>query len=561
MLSVIKSELVKYGENTSIKGIPKILKSKDIFLKGLWFLFFLASTVLLAYLLQRLFTNYYSWPVTTKYGENRKQTMSFPDITVCNLDIFAEGEPEELSMKDYLSFVNSTKNDQFENIIKLSTEYNMEMKYVSDILEELDSLSGYIMNLKKNRPKSVDCPDFIVDCTLFGTDWFEAKEACSVDNFTRVWNIDYYTCYTLKVDNLKLTNFNVMRGISLLLNIGPPNFIQLPFRHSLTSSQARGVQVSVHSAGTPPDLKRGFNVAHGTENIVEIVQTKTLRLDEPYNIMGCTNKEAMPYSNSGNYSSDLCIEYCQQHKISEECGCMTHLLNVPESDNTELCGNFSLGETTTDATKNDTTYDSLSRLICSVNHLDHLIELDESCVNECQLSCSESDYDSYLTSARWPQPSLELDIFKKFLIETDCFKNYPKVRARYDNYLKFSEEYARNQNVEFFDSNLTQIRNSFLLIKFVMKQNFPYYQSEGPVYKWDMMIGTVGGMFSLWLGITVANGVEIIELVYSMLKKCWKNKNSVKVLKENNTSVENFKENQQIDAQDLQISQISTKIN
>ncbi|ESO03103.1 hypothetical protein HELRODRAFT_173987 [Helobdella robusta] len=43
---------------------------------------------------------------------------------------------------------------------------------------------------------------------------------------------------------------------------------------SLLSFQSRGVKVSVQSPGALPDLKRGFNVAPETENIVEIIQTE-----------------------------------------------------------------------------------------------------------------------------------------------------------------------------------------------------------------------------------------------------------------------------------------------
>ncbi|ESN91441.1 hypothetical protein HELRODRAFT_165474 [Helobdella robusta] len=557
---VIKSEILNYGENTSVRVISKFTRSKDAFLKLLWLVLLMGST---SYMIQRLYvllSDYYAYPVTTQYGENVGQNIIFPDITICNLDPFASLKLDDQFLSDFSSKLKFIKNRFFE-IIK--DELNLLEKSALDVLngafEEMASVSGYLINLEKEYQQSDDCPNFIVDCSFFGTNWFETRDSCSIANFTRRWNPNYYSCYTMETKNLKTSNSNIIRGISLLLNVGPPNVIPLIYKSSLTSSQARGVQVSVHSPGTPPDLKRGFNVAPGTGNIVEIVQKERTRLKAPHNKsnenflrLDCIEESS---NSSKKYTYDLCREYCQQNELKFKSGCLTHLLFIKDRDlgRFPLCGNFSyyLNLSSSDASLNEsiaeyvvnfsnslikaqcTAYRYNSKLIICYFSIKNILLVflidktvlikNDDCEKKCLMLCNEIMYQSFLTSATWPQPSIQLDIFQKYFISGGCMK-YSKVKQRYINYFDYYNDILINNTTEIPLSSLTQMQKSLLEIKFVMKQNFPFFQSEKPAYTSDMMIGAVGGMLSLWLGVTVASGVEVIELVYLMMKRSWQKK-------------------------------------
>ncbi|ESN91421.1 hypothetical protein HELRODRAFT_165453 [Helobdella robusta] len=526
MSQVIKSEIIKYGENSSVRGISKYFKSNDLFLRFLWLVLLVGSTTYMIYSLCILLNDYYTYPVTTEYGEKIGQNILFPDITICNLDPFNAGESEEFSLNEYLIKLKTVKN-RFLEIVGNDPPFNesWSMKIVNNAFNEMASVSGYIMNLNKNRPELIDCPNFIVDCKFFGSNWFEMKDACSVDNFTRRWNANYYTCYTLKTGALKKSYSKSIRGLDLLLNVGPVNLMKIPYKSSFTSSQSRGVQVSVHSPGTSPDLKRGFNVAPGTENVVEIIQTERKRLKVPYNKLDCTD-EKMLSNSSETYTHDLCTEYCQQDNMKNLCDCNTHLLSVPdkEMDDIPLCGNFTyfLHSQNNESTLDDLIADSV---ICLCNSftwtLSDFAETNEkSCVKKCLIPCEETMYQFYLTSVAWPQPSVQLDLFEKYFIKRGCI-NHQRVKTRFINYFNYYNQFFNSSYVNTSFSNFTQISESLLEIKFLIKQNFPYFQMDKPVYTSDMMVGTVGGMLSLWLGITVASAVEIVELVYLLLKRCW----------------------------------------
>ncbi|ESN91844.1 hypothetical protein HELRODRAFT_182019 [Helobdella robusta] len=532
MFQKLKAELLKYSENTTVRGIPKFIKSQEIFPKVLWLSFFLSSTAALIYMLRNLFTDYYSYPIATVTGEKTGQSITFPDITICNLNPFSEGEPEELSIENYLKLVAKYKK-KWLNLSNLtntsvdddSDDYSHIVNYkqvIKEITDELSTVSGYLINLSKILPKPEDCPSLVVDCNVFGTDWFETKDLCTNKNFTRNWNANYRTCYTLQMSELKISGNYYIRGLSLLLNVGPPNFIKLPYKASLTNSQARGVQVSVHSPGTPADLKRGFSVAPGTENIVEVTQTDRKLTDKPHNKLGCTIEKTLTGYSSKNYARELCVEYCEQNIIKKFFRCVSRFLSVPEKFfDTVMCGNLShyskLNESTTDDIDSEylaTLNFILSQFFTKIKKHGYEYSGDE-CRLKCLLPCEETIYSTKVTSATWPQPSFELDLFQKYFIDDNDCMNNPKVKSRYINYYNRHMDEREDHNSF---SNLTQIRESLLEIKFVMPQNSPHFQTDKPVYTADMMIGSVGGILSLWMGITVASAVEIMELLYFLLK-------------------------------------------
>ncbi|ESN91481.1 hypothetical protein HELRODRAFT_165520 [Helobdella robusta] len=480
MIHVIKSELLKFGEGSSVKGVAKIFKSKDVIPRLLWLFFFLSSSVFMIYLLHKLFIEFYTYPIITKYGEQIGHNVTFPDVTLCNLDPLAEGEPKVSSLKEYLSFIKYEKKKFLEKILKSnSSNTEARMKEVKDALEGFDSFSGYIINMNKDLHKSRDCPDFVVDCAFFSDEWFKTKETCSISNFTRRWSANYYVCYTLEIKNLKFVNSTVIRGLNVILNVGPPNLIKLPYVSSLTNVQGRGIQVSVQSPGTPPDIKRGINFAVGTQNYLEIIQTERLRTDKPHNSEHYNDHYNEHYSD--HYNDHYYNEHYNKH-YNKHC----HNENYNKH------------------------YDEHYKEHRMVNH----------CQSQCPMPCEETMYEIKYLSSTWPQLSVQFDLFENYFIDRGCM-DVPEVRSRYINYLNNYELFLNDSTYNVSFSNLTKMQKSLIEMKFYIPQKFPYFQTDSPAYTGDMMIGTVGGMLSLWLGITVANGVEIVELVYVIFKRCW----------------------------------------
>ncbi|ESO10578.1 hypothetical protein HELRODRAFT_167080 [Helobdella robusta] len=525
MLASVKKEIANYAENSTIKGIPKIVKSKDPFMKKLWLFSVLLWAGVLAYLFYKNMSQFFDWPVMTKYGEMVDGTIKFPDITICNLDPFASGYLYELPVYYYFEFMNRSKN---ELINYLTTYKNTILSDALMVYDEFNSISGYILNLpKKLRAKNSDCPNFITRCNVyFGNSWFDNRNSC-LENFVAHWNENYHTCHTLQASKLSRASAQA-KGIQLLLNVGPTKELQIPYKNSFSTSQARGVQVSVHSPGTPPNLQRGFSVAPGSENIVTIVQTEKTRLNQPHNKLGCTYDKFLKTSPSERYTKEACIDFCRQENIYREIGCVSHYLNVPQNyrETVDMCGNFSstkrvFDESFTIKDLNDTV---------TTNYLKSLAYLNKSCSYNCMNPCHETQYSTYLSSTTWPQFSFQFSLFDAFINQMNCSQTNPRIAERYKKYydvLKVSSQ--RNLSLSEVLSNIstsefTQIQESFLTIKFMIKEDVPYYSRDLEANSWENMVGVTGGMFSMWLGISAATLVELLELVYNILKIYCKSK-------------------------------------
>ncbi|ESN91795.1 hypothetical protein HELRODRAFT_165875 [Helobdella robusta] len=357
----------------------------DVFLKLLWLAFLLGSTSYMVKWLYISLTDYYTYHIMTEYGEKIGKRISFPDITLCNLNPFARGELNEFSLNQFLKKLDDVEHRFFE-ITKYDPHVfrDVLLKSVKDSFKEMASVAGFIINTNRELMDSDDCPNFIFDCHFFGKNWLESSKK-----------------HIYKTLECKLLH---------LLHVG-------------------NQQCSSECA-------QSWNPSRP--------QTWLLTLKTSWKLLKLTENE---------YLKNIC-------------NCQTHLISASEndSDNVLFCGNFSFIES----------------IVKSVLCLTY--------------------------SFVWTQMS-----------------TFGNVKTRYSNLSNYYNEYIKDNITKNPFLSSTQLKESLLEIKFVMKQNFPYFQTDKPAYTSDMMIGTVRGTHSLWLGITVASAVEIVELAYLLCKRCWEN--------------------------------------
>jgi len=63
------------------------------------------------------------------------------------------------------------------------------------------------------------------------------------------------------------------------------------------------------------------------------------------------------------------------------------------------------------------------------------------------------------------------------------------------------------------------IRENFLQLNVVLKRNFPLVVEDKPAMTTQILLSNIGGVLSLWLGLTVMFFVEIIDLLICMCRK------------------------------------------
>ena len=169
----IKTVLRTYVETTSLKGVPKIFKSKSIPLRILWGIAFLFGFAVALLFLINLFTNFMSNQVTTNMKLCNDCKAPFPDLTVCNLNPLGsiqglEGLQTFSSYVDQLSsFVNDTyHNEALRSAIFEQTDI-VDMDEFNRIYESMLSLSGYYQNINDTVLLSLTrdiIRNFVHDC-------------------------------------------------------------------------------------------------------------------------------------------------------------------------------------------------------------------------------------------------------------------------------------------------------------------------------------------------------------------------------------------------------------
>jgi len=74
---VVGTEIRKFAETTSIRGIPRILKSKDHGLHALWSIAVVVCSSLLIWQLSLILLRYYSYDVVTGVQEAGYSTVRY----------------------------------------------------------------------------------------------------------------------------------------------------------------------------------------------------------------------------------------------------------------------------------------------------------------------------------------------------------------------------------------------------------------------------------------------------------------------------------------------------
>lgn len=83
---------------------------------------------------------------------------------------------------------------------------------------------------------------------------------------------------------------------------------------NLGQSMAVGIRVSVHGAGTIPDMKTGISIGPGVETTLMLKSTKRVRLPPPFQSQ-CTTEEFVGNSQNIAYTVDSCVDVCVQEQV------------------------------------------------------------------------------------------------------------------------------------------------------------------------------------------------------------------------------------------------------
>ncbi|XP_015682651.1 acid-sensing ion channel 1-like [Protobothrops mucrosquamatus] len=313
------SSLQVFAVSSSLHGVSHIFAYGSLSLRrGLWALFFLGSLALLALVCAERVGYFFRYPHVTKLDEVAVANLTFPAVTLCNLNGFR--------------FSKLSRNDLYHAgalLALLDARHEVSGAHLADP-ETLAALRDKA-NFRGFKAGPFDMAEFY-DRT--GHDLAEMLWHCSfrgINCSARNFSVSFTRlgkCYTFNSgaagDELLTTaKGGTGNGLELMLNIQQDEYLPVWGDTDETSYEA-GVKVQIHSQSEPPSVDQmGFGVAPGFQTFVSCQEQRLFYLPAPWG-----DCQAAPAASAffPNYSTAACRLDCETRYLAENCNCrMVHM--------------------------------------------------------------------------------------------------------------------------------------------------------------------------------------------------------------------------------------------
>ncbi|XP_074429844.1 acid-sensing ion channel 3 isoform X2 [Larus michahellis] len=377
------SSLRAFAHSSSLHGISHVFAYGAVSLRRvLWGGFFLGSLGLLLLVCAERVAYFLTYPHVTKLDEVAAHNLTFPAITICNLNEFR--------------FSKITRNDMYhvgELLALLNDRYEISNPQLAEphVLAALRDKANF-KNFKA-KPFSMaefynrtghDLADMLLQCSFRGAN-------CTARNFTVIFT-RLGKCYTFNPGGPGREVLTTLRGgagngLELMLNVQQEEYLPVWGDTDETSFEA-GVKVQIHSQEEPPFIDQlGFGVAPGFQTFVSCQQQRLVYLPPPWGDCKATPIESDFFT---NYSITACRLDCETRYLAENCNC--RMVHMP--GNANVCTPEQYKE-------------------CADPALDFLVKKDsEYCA--CRTPCAMVRYGKELSMVKIPSKASARYLAKKF---------------------------------------------------------------------------------------------------------------------------------------------------
>nr|KAF6372946.1 acid sensing ion channel subunit 1 [Pipistrellus kuhlii] len=373
-----------FASSSTLHGLAHIFSYERLSLKrALWALCFLGSLAVLLCVCTERVQYYFNYHHVTKLDEVAASQLTFPAITLCNLNEFR--------------FSQVSKNDLYhagELLALLNNRYEIPDTQMADE-KQLEILQDKA-NFRSFKPKPFnmrefydraghDIRDMLLSCQFRG-------EVCSAEDFKVVFT-RYGKCYTFNSGRdgrppLKTMKGGTGNGLEIMLDIQQDEYLPVWGETDETSFEA-GIKVQIHSQDEPPFIDQlGFGVAPGFQTFVACQEQRQLiYLPPPW---GTCKAVTMDSDFFDSYSITACRIDCETRYLVENCNC--RMVHMP--GDAPYCTPEQYKE-------------------CADPALDFLVEKDqEYCV--CEMPCNLTRYAKELSMVKIPSKASAKYLAKKF---------------------------------------------------------------------------------------------------------------------------------------------------
>ena len=402
------------------------MKAKLPLFRTLWAMFVVAGSTIALYVVTRLFIQYFANGVNMMITEERDKSLTFPAITLCNLNPLANNNISHDLMMTYMEAARTigARDDYF----------NRGHLFDPAILF---ANSGTFLN-------NTTADQFLVSCQWNmrpgGATTCNAKDS---QMFMYQASLGY--CFTLTPPD----TLGFVSGFAAILYLDDDTDLIVPF-YKLTISPplSVGAYVSVHQRNTLPDLSEGAVLLAGSNSHVNIRVKQRFRQPEPYS--NCTCQSMLPKAPQYDYTQKSCQNLCAQNAFIKNCGCIgAQAIFVPslEGYNGEpLCGILF----------HDYTSQSLQVFLREQHCIREVLSDPAYCDQQCPVACEEHRYQLTTESTPWPHPALRLAFWRDYITTKTYSHKFESLREMIPNRRDNRTERVRKSKLIWNDDLLTR---------------------------------------------------------------------------------------------------------
>ncbi|CAF1438327.1 unnamed protein product [Adineta ricciae] len=465
-----RSIIREFSLNTSMHGVPGIARSESVQNRIFWTVAFLIFAGIMFFFVIQAILAYFQYPTQTSVSIVSDRQQYFPALTFCNAGALRYDTFQQLLL-NYTNSINLTSPTSTSAFS--SNQANIIKIYLPILLNQGVSLDPYMFSLDA----------LMMDCQ-FG------QARCSAEDFISFYSSAYGRCYTF---NAKTKNN------SLYYNYMSSDVTTLTLRlylydHLYVSYLTEGVGMTamVHDNKQLPLIERaGMTLAPGFKHQMTFTKKTVYSLPSPYS--SCTNEiplamkimfdqyEGADYS----YSEDICYILCAQAYIYEQCGCVfpgqwnarsivlpgsNQIIVAPLCNSTDSC--FAI----------------------AMNNFDATPSIQEKYCSGCSQQCSITNF-----------------IVKSSIMTTPPEWIIGDIKAFVENSsLPLASDWSTNWR--------EHIHASYVSLAVSGESTLVENYTEVATLGFVDVISNVGGQTGLWIGISFLSLVEVLEMLYRLVR-------------------------------------------
>ncbi|XP_077176927.1 acid-sensing ion channel 4 isoform X1 [Paroedura picta] len=313
--------LEEFAKTSTLHGIGHIFQHGHYTVRHLlWTVAFLGSLGFLIHVYTERVDFYFQYPHATALEEESLRNMTFPAVTICNLnrlrfsqlsghDLYWAGEfLGFLDSSDNIAAPNHTDSEVREMLSRKLKESREERNLPFDF-RELHERAGHQMD------------QMLVECKF-------ANRSCNASDFKTVYT-RYGKCYTFNGDRNKprVTRQSGMgNGLEIMLDIQQEEYLPI-WRETNETSFEAGIRVQIHSQDEPPYIHQlGFGVSPGFQTFVSCQEQRLTYLPQPWGSCRASVKGEQILPGYETYSIAACRLQCEKEAVVRNCQCrMVHM--------------------------------------------------------------------------------------------------------------------------------------------------------------------------------------------------------------------------------------------